>query len=90
MSQQSVPSHLRRSLEAPFLRALEEIARSKDLSFDQLTARIDAERGTQPLLTAVRLYALEYYRTHAHLPGFSEEEAGRFVHAALNVIKTES
>jgi len=46
------------ALEAEFWAVLEERARTEAISLSAFVARIDAERGTRPLASALRLAAL--------------------------------
>ena len=46
------------SLEAPFWDALRDIAGRRGTSVQQLIGRIDAERGTQNLSSAIRVFVL--------------------------------
>jgi predicted DNA-binding ribbon-helix-helix protein len=53
------------SLEAPFWEALKDATRSEGLSLAALIKRIDTERGAAGLSSAVRVWALDYFRTRA-------------------------
>lgn len=54
------------SLEDPFWQALRDIAEARNVPINQLTAEIDAERGTDSgLASAIRLYILQHYRQAA-------------------------
>lgn len=46
------------ALEAEFWAVLEQAARAGGLSLAALVARIDAQRASRPLASALRLYAL--------------------------------
>ncbi len=46
------------ALEAEFWAVLDDAARRESLALAALVARIDAGRGTRPLASALRLYAL--------------------------------
>jgi predicted DNA-binding ribbon-helix-helix protein len=50
------------SMEAQFWTALHEAAALEATTPTQLVARIDAQRGTGGLSSAVRVYLLEYFR----------------------------
>jgi predicted DNA-binding ribbon-helix-helix protein len=55
------------SLEAEFWQAFREIATREGVAFNELAARIDAERGMEAgLASAIRVFVLRHYReTHA-------------------------
>lgn len=54
------------SLEAPFWEALKEAAEKEGLSLSALVAKIDDNRGTAGLSSAVRVFILDHVRkTHA-------------------------
>jgi len=53
------------SLEAPFWAALREAAAAQDTTLAGLVAAIDARRGQAGLSSAVRVWVLDYYRSHA-------------------------
>jgi len=55
------------SLEEPFWAALGEIARARGLSLGALVARIDAERGSGNLSSALRLHVLADLRARCAL-----------------------
>ncbi len=50
------------ALEAEYWDALEEIARIQNITVPALISRIDAERTTQNMSSAVRLAVLAFYR----------------------------
>ena len=50
------------SIEAPFWEALKEIAAAENLSLGKLTTRINGERQTPNLSSAIRQYVLDHYR----------------------------
>ena len=50
------------SLEQPFWQALGEIADAKAVSLAALITEIDANRDTENLSSAIRLYVLNRYR----------------------------
>ncbi len=53
------------SLEDEFWQAFREIADTQGRAVNDLAAEIDAARGTETgLATAIRLFVLEYYRSH--------------------------
>jgi predicted DNA-binding ribbon-helix-helix protein len=53
------------SLESEFWDALREAALREGLSLAALVARIDAERGSAGLSSAVRVFILDYFRKSA-------------------------
>jgi predicted DNA-binding ribbon-helix-helix protein len=59
------------SLEDAFWRGLKEIAGGRDTTLSDLVASIDTERKHGNLSSAIRLFVLDYYRSHA-----AEERAG--------------
>ena len=50
------------SLEEDFYNELLEIARKKNISINNLITKIDKERKTNNLSSAIRLYILSYYK----------------------------
>ena len=59
------------ALEAEYWHALEEIARIQNVTVPVLLGRIDAERTTHNMSSAVRLAVLEYYRNRSDLADIS-------------------
>lgn len=57
------------SLEAPFWDALRAAAAQERLPLSNLIGRIDAERGSSGLSSAVRVWLLAYYRNDAPSAG---------------------
>jgi predicted DNA-binding ribbon-helix-helix protein len=57
------------SLEAPFWEALRHAAEAQDTTLAGLVAAIDAGRGQTGLSSAVRVWVLEYYRSHPRNDG---------------------
>jgi predicted DNA-binding ribbon-helix-helix protein len=57
------------SLEAPFWQALKAVAAQERIQLSKLIARIDADRGSSGLSSAVRVWLLAYYRKAAGLDG---------------------
>jgi predicted DNA-binding ribbon-helix-helix protein len=53
------------SLEAPFWDALKAVSAREQVPVSKLIARIDAERGSGGLSSAVRVWLLAYYRDDA-------------------------
>ncbi|MGH6814282.1 MAG: ribbon-helix-helix domain-containing protein [Hyphomicrobiaceae bacterium] len=53
------------SLEAPFWEALKAAAADSGVSLAGLVSAIDANRGTAGLSSAVRVWALDFYRRRA-------------------------
>ncbi|KKB13036.1 arylsulfate sulfotransferase [Devosia geojensis] len=53
------------ALEPEFWAGLEAMARSRELSLPQIIQKIDEERTTVSLSSAVRLAVLDWYRTQA-------------------------
>jgi predicted DNA-binding ribbon-helix-helix protein len=51
------------SLEAPFWKALKEIAASRNMPLSNLVASVDREREHANLSSAIRLFVLEFCRT---------------------------
>jgi predicted DNA-binding ribbon-helix-helix protein len=51
------------SLEDAFWNGLKEIARERHMTLSELIAEIDAQRQLGNLSSALRLFALEFYRT---------------------------
>jgi predicted DNA-binding ribbon-helix-helix protein len=57
------------SLEAPFWEALKAAAAQEGMSSSNLIGRIDAERGSSGLSSAVRIWLLGYYRSDGRPAG---------------------
>jgi predicted DNA-binding ribbon-helix-helix protein len=57
------------SLEQPFWDALKDVAASENEPVSRLISRIDAERGSSGLSSAVRVWLLAHYRAGARGPG---------------------
>ena len=53
------------SLEDAFWRSLKEIARERHVTLSELVAAIDHDRQHGNLSSAIRLFVLDHYRTHA-------------------------
>ena len=66
------------SLEEEFWAGLAEAAKAEGISRTALVTRIDKERKTQGLSSALRLHVLEYYKSggmaHGKMPGQLEIE----------------
>ena len=54
------------SIEGAFWNALKEIAVAQNISADALVSKIDSERWTANLSSAIRLFVLEHYRRAAN------------------------
>ena len=52
------------SLEDAFWKALKEIAHERDMTSSDLVAAIDSGRQQGNLSSAIRLFVLDYYRSH--------------------------
>lgn len=52
------------SLEEPFWKGLKDIAEGRKMTLSDLVASIDAKRKSGNLSSAIRLFVLDYYRTH--------------------------
>jgi predicted DNA-binding ribbon-helix-helix protein len=52
-------------VEHPFWEALREIAKAEGLKLTELATRIDRERNTPNLSSAIRLFVLDHYVTLA-------------------------
>jgi predicted DNA-binding ribbon-helix-helix protein len=52
-------------VEGPFWDGLKEIASANKMSLSALVAVIDGERSARNLSSAIRVYVLDYYRSHA-------------------------
>ena len=52
------------SLEDAFWKGLKEIAHARDLTLSELVGAIDSEREYGNLSSALRLFVLDFYRTH--------------------------
>jgi predicted DNA-binding ribbon-helix-helix protein len=52
------------SLEDAFWRALREIAAARKMTLSDLVSSIDAERKQANLSSAIRLFILEFHRSH--------------------------
>jgi predicted DNA-binding ribbon-helix-helix protein len=59
---------LRVSLEAPFWLAIDQIAHRANTTAQDLVARIDCGRQNAKLSTAIRIFAVNHYRS-LRLPG---------------------
>lgn len=59
------------SLEDEFFEALKNIAQEQKISLNQLITKIDSERKTENLSSALRLYVLSYYQRQ--LANFSKK-----------------
>ncbi len=53
------------SLEDAFWKGLKEIAGHRNMTLSELVAAIDSERRHGNLSSAIRLFVLDYYRSHA-------------------------
>jgi predicted DNA-binding ribbon-helix-helix protein len=51
------------SLEDAFWIGLKEIAREKSMTTSEMLASIEAQRSTENLSSAIRLYVLAYYKS---------------------------
>jgi predicted DNA-binding ribbon-helix-helix protein len=76
------------SLEDAFWKGLKEIAGERDVTLSDLVASIDTERRHGNLSSAIRLFVLDHYRSHASEEkgaggGPREMMAGRPVATAL-------
>jgi predicted DNA-binding ribbon-helix-helix protein len=56
------------SLEAPFWLAIDQIAQRQNTTTQDLVALIDSGRRNANLSTAIRIFAVNHYRS-LHLPG---------------------
>jgi predicted DNA-binding ribbon-helix-helix protein len=54
---------LRVSLEAPFWLAIDQIAQRRNITTQDLVARIDSARRNAKLSTAIRIFAVNHYRS---------------------------
>ena len=52
------------SLEDPFWKALREIAAARKMTLTDVISSIDAERKHANLSSAIRLYILDFHRSH--------------------------
>lgn len=50
------------ALEPSFWKALEKIAKQHKVNLSELIAAVDLQRAGQPLTSALRVYALTYYK----------------------------
>jgi len=53
------------SLEREFFDGLQEIAEHEKITREELIEQIDARRNTVNLSSAIRIFVLRYFRTHA-------------------------
>jgi predicted DNA-binding ribbon-helix-helix protein len=53
------------SLEDAFWKGLKEIASGRDMTLSDLVAAIDSDRRHGNLSSAIRLFVLDFYRSHA-------------------------
>jgi predicted DNA-binding ribbon-helix-helix protein len=76
------------SLEDAFWSGLKEIASGRDMTLSDLVAAIDSDRRHDNLSSAIRLFVLDYYRTHSgendDLGGSDEMIAPRAQSTAAN------
>jgi len=63
------------SLEDAFWSGLKDIAASRNMTLSELVASIDADRRQGNLSSAIRLFVLDFYRTHAGGTGVRDTEA---------------
>ena len=68
------------SLEDAFWKGLKEIAAERDMTLSELVAAIDSDRRHGNLSSAIRLFVLDYYRSHNE--GIVERPATRQLMAA--------
>lgn len=77
------------SLEDPFWQGLREIALTRNMTLSDVVASIDTDRHEGNLSSAIRLFVLDYYRTHGgeHRPATvaarDAATAGAPVHSVL-------
>ena len=64
------------SLEDAFWRHLKDIAHSRQATLSTLVGDIDQAREHGNLSSAIRLFVLEYFRTHGIQPNTSPREPG--------------
>jgi predicted DNA-binding ribbon-helix-helix protein len=62
------------SLEDAFWKGLKEIAEIRDVSLSDLVSTIDHERKHGNLSSAIRLFVLDYYRSHRDEPATVQQE----------------
>ena len=55
------------SLEDAFWKGLKEIAGGRDMTLSDLVATIDTDRRHGNLSSAIRLFVLDHYRSHANV-----------------------
>jgi predicted DNA-binding ribbon-helix-helix protein len=56
------------SLEDAFWKGLKEIADERDITLSDLVSTIDTDRQHGNLSSAIRLFVLDHYRSHAATP----------------------
>ena len=56
------------SLEDAFWSGLKDIATSRSMTLSELVATIDHDRRQGNLSSAIRLFVLDHYRSHAAMP----------------------
>jgi predicted DNA-binding ribbon-helix-helix protein len=62
------------SLEDAFWNGLKEIVRERHMTLSELVAGIDAQRQFGNLSSALRLFVLDFYRTHLSHPKEGRDE----------------
>ena len=53
------------SLEEPFWNGIKEISSQRDIALSELVGEIDSNRQQGNLSSAIRLFVLDYFQTHA-------------------------
>ena len=56
------------SLEEAFWNGVKEISGQRDMTLSELVGEIDSNRQQGNLSSAIRLFVLDYFRTHAMAP----------------------
>ena len=64
------------SLEDEFWNSLKEIAGVRQLTINRLVEKIDRQRSSENLSSAIRLFVVEYYRIASQVPR-SKKETGK-------------
>src|ERR1700712_802785 len=78
------------SLEDAFWKGLKEIADDRDVTLSDLVSSIDTDRQHGNLSSAIRLFVLNHYRTHAPIarePAVTRDLIG--LRAAPSVLRAE-
>ena len=75
------------SLEDAFWKSLKEIADDRDVTLSDLVSTIDPDRQDGNLSSAIRLFVLDFYRSHAPIVAPARDLTG--LRTATSVLRAE-